>query len=312
MNKCGDANSKMKPRELHGRFLKQVFGRDQPISVLNYVASNLLKTPRQIAMSPQKIHYVIPVKTLTDFLFTIKSKDSRSPFRRISIPLDNYVKKSKFIMYCSWGFLLIRTKIDLMVDVMQSSWFCVPVELGIKNMNQLFLKTKTFNKKDVAIALCLQERGNCLFEFKYAKKRVIIGTCDWCHDPIKHTNYYHCQCGVKFCNRYCYELQLVWHYKQCPKLKCTYGRVFAIKSELYASFILKVIHCGQKLNPGKVTIRTTDTDCVVCYEPSKYECSRCRSIRYCGKECQHIDWERGHKQRCKELNPPSVTPSQPN
>ncbi|KAF8451736.1 hypothetical protein BDZ91DRAFT_750227 [Kalaharituber pfeilii] len=37
--------------------------------------------------------------------------------------------------------------------------------------------------------------------------------------------------------------------------------------------------------------------CVVCGQPSKHFCSRCKTTRYCGKECQKRDWK-DHKRHC--------------
>lgn len=33
-----------------------------------------------------------------------------------------------------------------------------------------------------------------------------------------------------------------------------------------------------------------DTDCLICGEYAPFTCSSCRSVRYCGQECQRIDW----------------------
>ncbi|KAF2803365.1 HET-domain-containing protein [Mytilinidion resinicola] len=41
------------------------------------------------------------------------------------------------------------------------------------------------------------------------------------------------------------------------------------------------------------------TDCVICTSKSTSLCARCRSIRYCSKECQATDWPR-HKIFCKK------------
>ena len=40
--------------------------------------------------------------------------------------------------------------------------------------------------------------------------------------------------------------------------------------------------------------------CCVCKEPSTSQCPNCK-VPYCSKNCQRIDWKRGHKNKCKEL-----------
>jgi len=36
----------------------------------------------------------------------------------------------------------------------------------------------------------------------------------------------------------------------------------------------------------------------VCGEEAELTCARCKSVRYCGKGCQSLDWKEGHKLRC--------------
>ncbi|CAI5741859.1 unnamed protein product [Hyaloperonospora brassicae] len=43
--------------------------------------------------------------------------------------------------------------------------------------------------------------------------------------------------------------------------------------------------------------------CRVCKEPSTLVCSRCKTVRYCGIDCQKQGWKSSHKDRCK---PPMV------
>ena len=39
--------------------------------------------------------------------------------------------------------------------------------------------------------------------------------------------------------------------------------------------------------------------CVVCHSPNHIrQCSRCRAVLYCSRECQLFDWKRGHKKEC--------------
>lgn len=35
-----------------------------------------------------------------------------------------------------------------------------------------------------------------------------------------------------------------------------------------------------------------------CDKEAELTCSRCKSVRYCGKPCQTLDWKSGHKMRC--------------
>ena len=41
--------------------------------------------------------------------------------------------------------------------------------------------------------------------------------------------------------------------------------------------------------------------CVVCGKPKKYQCSRCRLVSYCSKECQGKHWS-SHKPDCQKLS----------
>lgn len=38
--------------------------------------------------------------------------------------------------------------------------------------------------------------------------------------------------------------------------------------------------------------------CPVCMEVGVMGCSKCKTVRYCGKECQTKDWRAGHKAKC--------------
>jgi hypothetical protein len=35
-----------------------------------------------------------------------------------------------------------------------------------------------------------------------------------------------------------------------------------------------------------------------CDEEAELTCARCKSVRYCGRACQSLDWKNGHKLRC--------------
>lgn len=49
---------------------------------------------------------------------------------------------------------------------------------------------------------------------------------------------------------------------------------------------------------------TSLKQCSVCHAPQKFICSQCRSVCYCSKECQKIDWKT-HKYQCKVQSTPS-------
>ncbi|MCL7026115.1 hypothetical protein MKW94_003246, partial [Papaver nudicaule] len=50
-----------------------------------------------------------------------------------------------------------------------------------------------------------------------------------------------------------------------------------------------------------ITITRTVRDCCsVCGNPANSRCSRCKSIRYCSRDCQIQHWRAGHKLECKE------------
>lgn len=40
--------------------------------------------------------------------------------------------------------------------------------------------------------------------------------------------------------------------------------------------------------------------CAVCATPTKKQCSRCKAVKYCSRECQVAHWSDGHKQECQE------------
>jgi hypothetical protein len=39
-----------------------------------------------------------------------------------------------------------------------------------------------------------------------------------------------------------------------------------------------------------------------CCEEALMTCSKCKSVRYCGKSCQQQDWKKGHKLKCFTVN----------
>lgn len=39
-------------------------------------------------------------------------------------------------------------------------------------------------------------------------------------------------------------------------------------------------------------------ECDVCMDEAELLCSKCKSVRYCGSECQTKAWKEGHKYRC--------------
>ncbi|KAI3929732.1 hypothetical protein MKX01_025900 [Papaver californicum] len=50
-----------------------------------------------------------------------------------------------------------------------------------------------------------------------------------------------------------------------------------------------------------ITITRTIRDCCrVCGNSANSRCSRCKSIRYCSRDCQIQHWRAGHKLECKE------------
>ncbi|KAE9600677.1 putative ubiquitinyl hydrolase 1 [Lupinus albus] len=52
--------------------------------------------------------------------------------------------------------------------------------------------------------------------------------------------------------------------------------------------------------PG-VLATVEDAFCAVCGKKGSKKCSRCKSVRYCSQECQHLDWRSGHQANCKVL-----------
>lgn len=59
---------------------------------------------------------------------------------------------------------------------------------------------------------------------------------------------------------------------------------------------MKEMRCPVKIKPE-------DEKCETCGEENErlLFCGRCRSVQYCGKECQVADWSKKHKWICKEL-----------
>lgn len=41
---------------------------------------------------------------------------------------------------------------------------------------------------------------------------------------------------------------------------------------------------------------------VVVRRRSLQQCSGCRAVSYCSKECQRVDWRKGHRDHCPDLN----------
>ncbi|OIW03997.1 hypothetical protein TanjilG_30273 [Lupinus angustifolius] len=50
--------------------------------------------------------------------------------------------------------------------------------------------------------------------------------------------------------------------------------------------------------PG-VLATVEDASCAVCGKKGSKKCSRCKAVRYCSQECQHLDWRSGHQTSCK-------------
>lgn len=53
--------------------------------------------------------------------------------------------------------------------------------------------------------------------------------------------------------------------------------------------------------PGAITWNLSPwqmTTCVVCQKPGSSKCSKCKSVYYCGVDCQVKHWQAGHKEEC--------------
>ena len=44
--------------------------------------------------------------------------------------------------------------------------------------------------------------------------------------------------------------------------------------------------------------------CATCGGAAERRCSRCKSIYYCGTQCQEMDWKRWHYKECHYLKSP--------
>ena len=59
-----------------------------------------------------------------------------------------------------------------------------------------------------------KENQSDSFAFKYTKKELTIGTCEWCNS-LSVLNYV-CKCGlVKYCNEECWEKDRKYHQDKC-------------------------------------------------------------------------------------------------
>lgn len=47
--------------------------------------------------------------------------------------------------------------------------------------------------------------------------------------------------------------------------------------------------------------------CVVCGTPTKKQCSRCKAVKYCSRDCQVAHWTDGHKQVCQQSEKQSAS-----
>lgn len=64
------------------------------------------------------------------------------------------------------------------------------------------------------IVVEFKEKATDSFAFKFAKKEVFIGTCDWCNS--RNILNAICKCGnVRYCNEKCLENDIKYHIDKC-------------------------------------------------------------------------------------------------
>jgi hypothetical protein len=73
--------------------------------------------------------------------------------------------------------------------------------------------------------------------------------------------------------------------------------LFDWKESNQESDLLQMLMQQQKLQELQKKLHNTTKNCNICSKPAASQCSRCKSVSYCSKECQLADWNQ-HKTRC--------------
>lgn len=64
---------------------------------------------------------------------------------------------------------------------------------------------------------------------------------------------------------------------------------------------------SKQTSPSDSRTLTSFGLCAVCSTPTKKQCSRCKAVKYCSRECQVAHWADGHRQECQEVKQQPVT-----
>ena len=68
---------------------------------------------------------------------------------------------------------------------------------------------------------------------------------------------------------------------------------------------LEITMAGLRLQQPEGSLNAEQT-CIMCSSSATFNCSQCKSARYCSKACQTEHWKREHKVRCAEMKAAQV------
>lgn len=76
-------------------------------------------------------------------------------------------------------------------------------------------------------------------------------------------------------------------------------KIYALpqRPKTFKSFITPI----RKLSPKDRQFITEDISCSICHASEAMQCKQCKTVRYCGRQCQVLDWP-SHKLICKPLD----------
>jgi hypothetical protein len=110
-----------------------------------------------------------------------------------------------------------------------------------------------------------------------------------------------CLCNEVYCSPACQRADWSNHREHCEMIMDN-SRLGLLLTQLEFSdrgqAALRRLHAARSNAARSNAPPASSRRCAVCAKAALKECSRCKSVRYCGRACQKRHWKAGHKKEC--------------